>query len=194
MRVLGIRAVLAADPDAGAGNVLVKVVEHGAGLDGPGICFGTDVDGRTAVIVSGVGGLATLEANAVARGRTGVSPYMLAGMLPGMGAAYIAIKYGIRGYSSCVAIACAADRLICGAMASGCGSCGVRLGTLVPVMRGLRSLGQAAGPCSGPAGAPARFMPGPARPRFMITETSRAHRGESERLGGSRRNNAYKAP
>lgn len=77
-----------------------------------GLVVGRDVDpDRIAVIVSGVGGLATLEANAVSRsrrGRVGVSPYMLAGMLPGMGAAYIAIKYGIRGYSSCVATACAA--------------------------------------------------------------------------------------
>jgi 3-oxoacyl-[acyl-carrier-protein] synthase II len=73
---------------------------------------GRDVDPyRIGVIVSGVGGLATLAPNVLARerrGRLGVSPHMLAGMLPGMGAAYIAIKYGIRGYTSSIATACAA--------------------------------------------------------------------------------------
>jgi len=77
-----------------------------------GLVVGQDADPyRVAVIVSGVGGLATLEASAVARARRGrpaVSPYLPAAMLPGMGAAYIAIKFGIRGYSSSVATACAA--------------------------------------------------------------------------------------
>lgn len=41
-----IRAALAADPDVGAGNALVKVIEHGAPLDGPGITFDVDVDGH----------------------------------------------------------------------------------------------------------------------------------------------------
>jgi len=43
-----IRAALIADPDVGAGNALVKVIEHGAALDGPGITFDTDVDGHLA--------------------------------------------------------------------------------------------------------------------------------------------------
>jgi 3-oxoacyl-[acyl-carrier-protein] synthase II len=77
-----------------------------------GIVVGRDVDPyRTAVIVSSTGGLETLESQAVAhaeRGRLGVSPYMLPGMLPNMGASRVAIKYGIRGYSSAVATACAA--------------------------------------------------------------------------------------
>ncbi len=81
-------------------------------VDDAGLVVGRDVDPlRTGVIVSGVGGLASLEAAAVARsrrGRVGVSPYLLSGMLPGMGAAYIAIKYGIKGYSSSIATACAA--------------------------------------------------------------------------------------
>jgi acyl-coenzyme A synthetase/AMP-(fatty) acid ligase len=42
------RAALRADPDLGAGNVLVKVIEHGAALDGPGITFDVDVDGHPA--------------------------------------------------------------------------------------------------------------------------------------------------
>ncbi len=40
-----IRALLAADPDVGAGNVLVKLREHGASPDGPGITFDVPVDG-----------------------------------------------------------------------------------------------------------------------------------------------------
>ena len=77
-----------------------------------GLEVGRDVDPyRTAVVVSGTGGLATLESQAIARferGRVGVSPYLLPGMLPNMGAARIAIKYGIRGYSSSIGTACAA--------------------------------------------------------------------------------------
>jgi 3-oxoacyl-[acyl-carrier-protein] synthase II len=76
------------------------------------LVVGRDVDPfRIAVIVSGTGGLATLEAQVVTRtqrGRLGVSPYLLPGMLPNMGAARIAIKYGIRGYSSSIGTACAA--------------------------------------------------------------------------------------
>jgi acyl-coenzyme A synthetase/AMP-(fatty) acid ligase len=41
-----IRAALIADPGVGAGNALVKVIEHGAALDGPGITFDVDVDGH----------------------------------------------------------------------------------------------------------------------------------------------------
>ncbi|MBS2964410.1 acyl--CoA ligase [Actinocrinis puniceicyclus] len=43
-----IRAALAADPDLGAGNVLPKLIEHGAPLDGPGLGFDTPVDGLPA--------------------------------------------------------------------------------------------------------------------------------------------------
>ena len=77
-----------------------------------GLQVGRDVDPhRVAVILSGTGGLATLEAQVVlrtAKGRLGVSPYLLPGMLPNMGAARIAIKYGIRGYVSASGTACAA--------------------------------------------------------------------------------------
>lgn len=73
---------------------------------------GRDADPyRVAVILSGTGGLATLEAQVVLRtqkGRVGVSPYLLPGMLPNMGAARIAIKYGIHGYVSSSGTACAA--------------------------------------------------------------------------------------
>lgn len=41
-----LRAELAADPGIGAGNVLTKLIEHGADLAGPGITFDTAVDGH----------------------------------------------------------------------------------------------------------------------------------------------------
>ncbi|MFJ6954876.1 beta-ketoacyl-[acyl-carrier-protein] synthase family protein [Micromonospora aurantiaca (nom. illeg.)] len=77
-----------------------------------GLRIGQDVDPyRVAVVVSGVGGLSTLEEQVLARagrGRFGVSPYMLPGTLPNMGAARIAIKFGIHGYTSSIGTACAA--------------------------------------------------------------------------------------
>ncbi len=77
-----------------------------------GIEVGRDVDPyRIGSIVSGTGGLATLEAQVVLRtqrGRLGVSPYLLPGMLPNMGTARIAIRHGIMGYTSSIGTACAA--------------------------------------------------------------------------------------
>lgn len=82
------------------------------GLADADLVVGRDVDPfRIAVIVSGTGGLATLEEQVVIRtqrGRLGVSPYLLPGMLPNMGAARIAIKYGIHGFVSSSGTACAA--------------------------------------------------------------------------------------
>jgi acyl-coenzyme A synthetase/AMP-(fatty) acid ligase len=43
-----VRAALRSDPEAGAGNALVKVIEHGASLDGPGITFDVPVDAHPA--------------------------------------------------------------------------------------------------------------------------------------------------
>ena len=48
MAITSIRAALAADADLGAGNVLHKLIEHGAPLDGPGITFDVDIDGLPA--------------------------------------------------------------------------------------------------------------------------------------------------
>src|SRR2546423_9426503 len=77
-----------------------------------GLEVGRDVDPhRVGGVVSGTVGLATLESQVVTRtrkGRLGVSPYLLPGMLPNMGTARIAIKYGLRGYSSSIGTACAA--------------------------------------------------------------------------------------
>jgi acyl-coenzyme A synthetase/AMP-(fatty) acid ligase len=48
MNATAIRTTLAADPELGAGNALLRLREHGAPPDGPGICFDTDVDGHPA--------------------------------------------------------------------------------------------------------------------------------------------------
>lgn len=76
-----------------------------------GIEVGRDVDAdRIAVIIGGVGGMATLERQVLERaerGRVAVSPYLLTGVLPNMPSARIAIEHGIRGYSSAVGTACA---------------------------------------------------------------------------------------
>jgi acyl-CoA synthetase (AMP-forming)/AMP-acid ligase II len=40
-----LRAVLAADPELGAGNVLLRLAEHGADMDMPRVTFDTAVDG-----------------------------------------------------------------------------------------------------------------------------------------------------
>ena len=93
--------------------VLLALAAAEDALADAGIEAGRDVDPRRiAVVVStGGGGLETYEQQAGRRGergRAGVSPYLLPGMLANMAAARIAIKHGIRGYSSCIATACAA--------------------------------------------------------------------------------------
>ncbi|WP_408667464.1 beta-ketoacyl-[acyl-carrier-protein] synthase family protein [Jatrophihabitans sp.] len=83
-----------------------------AALADAGIEVGRDVaPDRIAVVVSGVGGLALLEEQVIqyaSKGRLGVSPYLMPGVLPNMGAARIAIKFGIQGFTSSVGTACAA--------------------------------------------------------------------------------------
>ena len=48
MTAKNIRALLATDPELGAGNVLMKLLAHGADPDGPGITFDVEVDGHPA--------------------------------------------------------------------------------------------------------------------------------------------------
>ncbi|TDB79156.1 class I adenylate-forming enzyme family protein [Micromonospora sp. KC721] len=48
MRTRGLRGALAADTAIGAGNVLARVLAHGADPDGPGLTFDTAVDGYPA--------------------------------------------------------------------------------------------------------------------------------------------------
>ncbi|HZM74472.1 MAG TPA: class I adenylate-forming enzyme family protein [Candidatus Limnocylindrales bacterium] len=45
MSISKIRAMLAADPEVGVGNVLHKLIEHGEPLDSVGMTFDVDVDG-----------------------------------------------------------------------------------------------------------------------------------------------------
>jgi len=60
MNAKGLRAVLAADPDIGAGNVLSTVLKHGADPDGPGLIFDTEVDGHPAEYELTLGELDTM--------------------------------------------------------------------------------------------------------------------------------------
>ncbi|MEV4389090.1 AMP-binding protein, partial [Micromonospora sp. NPDC049580] len=48
MRTPGLRGALAADTELGAGNMLARVLAHGADPDGPGLTFDTAVDGHPA--------------------------------------------------------------------------------------------------------------------------------------------------
>ncbi len=78
-----------------------------------GLEIGTNADPRRVGLLAatGGGGLGTYEEGAIARlerGRAAVSPYLAPGMLPNMSAARLAIKYGIRGYSTVITTACAA--------------------------------------------------------------------------------------
>ncbi|WP_309251483.1 beta-ketoacyl synthase N-terminal-like domain-containing protein, partial [Micromonospora noduli] len=91
--------------------VVLALLAAADALADAGIEVGRDIDpDRIGVIVGGVGGMATLESQVLARaarGRAAVSPYLLTGILPNMPAARIAIAHGIRGYSSSVGTACA---------------------------------------------------------------------------------------
>jgi 3-oxoacyl-[acyl-carrier-protein] synthase II len=90
--------------------ILAQLVAADALADA-GLIVGDTVDPeRIGVIVGGVGGMATLEQQVLSRaerGRAAVSPYLLTGILPNMPAARVAIRYGIRGYTSSVGTACA---------------------------------------------------------------------------------------
>ncbi|MDI5961240.1 beta-ketoacyl-[acyl-carrier-protein] synthase family protein [Streptomyces sp. SL13] len=93
--------------------VLMALAAAEDALADSGIVVGRDVDPyRVAVVVSSGGaGLQTFEEQShrrLERGRPGVSPYLLPGMLANMASARIAIRHGIRGYSSAVSTACAA--------------------------------------------------------------------------------------
>ena len=55
MSASNLRAVLAADTQLGAGNVLLRLAEHGAGLDVPRVTFDTDVDSIAEAIARTLG-------------------------------------------------------------------------------------------------------------------------------------------
>ncbi|MGW6918847.1 beta-ketoacyl-[acyl-carrier-protein] synthase family protein [Kitasatospora sp. NPDC054939] len=93
--------------------VLLALAAADDALADAGLVVGRDVDPRrTAVVLAtGGGGLETFEQQShrrLERGRPGVSPYLLPGMLSNMATARVAIKHGIRGYSSAIVTACAA--------------------------------------------------------------------------------------
>jgi 3-oxoacyl-[acyl-carrier-protein] synthase II len=93
--------------------VLLALAAADDALADAGIVVGQDADPRRVAVVlaTGGGGLETFEQQShkrLRRGRPGVSPYLLPGMLSNMATARIAIKHGIRGYSSAVVTACAA--------------------------------------------------------------------------------------
>jgi acyl-coenzyme A synthetase/AMP-(fatty) acid ligase len=60
MNPRGLRAVLAGDPNVGAGNMLAAVLAHGADPNGPGLTFDTPVDGRPAEYPFSLGELNTM--------------------------------------------------------------------------------------------------------------------------------------
>jgi 3-oxoacyl-[acyl-carrier-protein] synthase II len=93
--------------------VLLALAAADDALADAGITVGADVDPRRVAVVlaTGGGGLETFEQQShrrLERGRPGVSPYLLPGMLSNMATARVAIKHGIRGYSSAIVTACAA--------------------------------------------------------------------------------------
>ncbi|MGC0417824.1 beta-ketoacyl-[acyl-carrier-protein] synthase family protein [Embleya sp. AB8] len=93
--------------------VLLALAAADDALADAGLVVGRDVDARrTAVVLAtGGGGLETFEQQShrrLERGRPGVSPYLLPGMLSNMATARVAIKHGIRGYSTTIVTACAA--------------------------------------------------------------------------------------
>jgi 3-oxoacyl-[acyl-carrier-protein] synthase II len=92
--------------------IVLALAAADAAIADAGLVPGGNVDpDRVATVINGAGGLATLAEQAVLRehkGRFGVSPYLLPGMLPNMGAARVAIRHGLRGYSTSHGTACAA--------------------------------------------------------------------------------------
>src|SRR5687767_1893016 len=71
-----IRAALVSDPQLGAGNVLPKLIEHGADPGGPGLTFDVDVDGHPAWHDLTLGGLhERVRARAAWLHRRGIKPH-----------------------------------------------------------------------------------------------------------------------
>jgi 3-oxoacyl-[acyl-carrier-protein] synthase II len=93
-------------------NIVMALIAADAAMADAQLVAGRDVDpGRVATVINGTGGLATLSEQVLLRdrkGRLGVSPYLLPGILPNMSAARVAIRHGLRGYSTSHSTACAA--------------------------------------------------------------------------------------
>jgi 3-oxoacyl-[acyl-carrier-protein] synthase II len=80
-------------------------------LEDSGLVVDDDNRDRIGVqIGSGIGGLATLEEQhrtLLEKGPGRVSPFLIPGMIPDMGAGFVSIVLGMRGPNSCVVSACA---------------------------------------------------------------------------------------
>jgi 3-oxoacyl-[acyl-carrier-protein] synthase II len=91
--------------------VLMSLRAAADALSDAGLRVGQDVQAdRVACVISATGGIASLSQQVLRhaeKGRFGVSPYLLAGVLPNMAAARVAIAHGIQGYSASIAAACA---------------------------------------------------------------------------------------
>jgi acyl-coenzyme A synthetase/AMP-(fatty) acid ligase len=75
MSAASIRTALADDPELGAGNVLIKLREHGAAADGPGVTFDVDVDDHPAWTPLPLGALCDkVAARAAWLHRRGIKP------------------------------------------------------------------------------------------------------------------------
>ncbi|WP_018349612.1 beta-ketoacyl-[acyl-carrier-protein] synthase family protein [Longispora albida] len=102
-------------PKAGAAVdrfILFALLAAEAALADAGLVIGENADPeRVAVLVAtSNGGMATYEEQALLfhdRGRAAVSPYLLPGIMPNQPAARIAIRFGVRGYTSGIVSACA---------------------------------------------------------------------------------------
>lgn len=91
--------------------VLMGVLAADAALADSGIAVGRDCDPEHAAVVvsNSSGGLETFEQEVLRlaeRDRRAASPYLLPGVLPNMATARVAIRHGIRGFSSTISTAC----------------------------------------------------------------------------------------
>lgn len=92
--------------------VTMALAAAGDALADAAVRIGTDVDPqRVAIVLSSAGGgMTTYEQQVVQRqhrGRFGVSPFLLPGMMQNMAAARMAIRFGVHGATSTLAAACA---------------------------------------------------------------------------------------
>jgi 3-oxoacyl-[acyl-carrier-protein] synthase II len=90
----------------------LALVATAEALEGSKLNVGAEPDRVGVIIGTGVGGIQSFEDGAAVlsqRGPEWVGPYTLPMMIPNMAAGEVAMEWGIRGYSSCTATACAAS-------------------------------------------------------------------------------------
>jgi 3-oxoacyl-[acyl-carrier-protein] synthase II len=112
----------------------LTVAATGLALEDSGLDLSKEDPERLGIVIgNGVGGLPTTEDNArllVARGGMKMSPFFIPMILPNMAAANASRVYGLKGYTSTVATACAAGNQAIGeaAVAIGRGAADVIMG------------------------------------------------------------------